>query len=191
MLDRLHHPALISTGTIHGVWASYLTVGDDRLKGIDVILSGKSRALSSLLVLALAATFFVGLGVVAGPPADAAVGIGDGCTGVPDEAPGFFDYQSSCDRHDQCYVDDPHGEGEAGRLRCDQEFHRSMQDDCSALHSDSAALDRCNDVGDLYYWGVRTFGDIGQRLREDPATAGEVVSSIIGLLDQFSITLDW
>jgi len=148
-----------------------------------VLSTRKARALSSLLVLALAASLFTAAGIAASPDADATVGIGDGCTGVPDEVPGFYDYQGSCDQHDQCYVDDPYGEGEEGRLRCDQEFHQSMQTECAAVHVEGASLEQCTDVADLYYWGVRTFGDIGTRLAEDPDTLGEVVTSVVELVE--------
>lgn len=78
----------------------------------------------------------------------------NGCTGVPDSAPGVFSFNHPCDHHDGCY-----GHHWASRFGCDNEFWSDMEATCSRMWAwwhPSRPL--CRGVRDLYYAGVRAFG---------------------------------
>ena len=80
---------------------------------------------------------------------------GGACTGVPDAIPGIFDFTAACARHDACY--------RAGldRLACDEAFREDMLAACQTQHPDPFDPRRfvCFGFAELYFTGVRVFGD--------------------------------
>lgn len=78
----------------------------------------------------------------------------NGCTAVPDSAPGVFNFNHACDHHDGCY-----GNHWASRLGCDNEFWSDMEATCVNMWAwwhPSRPL--CRSVRDTYYAGVRALG---------------------------------
>lgn len=69
----------------------------------------------------------------------------------------LFDFTHACSHHDSCYI---HKQGVTsdsnGRLRCDSLFKQDMHEMCNH-HSDLPWM--CRRVADLYYLGVRAFGE--------------------------------
>lgn len=76
---------------------------------------------------------------------------------VPDSGANF-DFTTACAAHDACY-DAFHGQGEAARKACDDQFLADMQAAC-AEQWPRQPLRRaaCNSVANLYYRGVRAGG---------------------------------
>ncbi|MDJ0382025.1 phospholipase A2 [Streptomyces sp. G-G2] len=98
----------------------------------------------------------------------------DGCTDVPDSGVHFarvqfgkppfsaygylagrFDFHHACKHHDGCYRF-----RWADRATCDQWFRNDMHASCAALKSNAA----CDARAELYYWGVRVFGEVPWKL---------------------------
>ena len=78
----------------------------------------------------------------------------NGCTAVPDSAPGVFYFNHPCDHHDGCY-----GGHWKSRLGCDNQFHSNMESSCTynwAWWNPARAA--CRVVRDTYYNGVRALG---------------------------------
>ncbi len=80
----------------------------------------------------------------------------DGCSHVPDSGTaqsgtvkGPFDFAHACWHHDGCYR---HHDGT--RLSCDDRFRRDMLASCDDIGSNVA----CRDRAEIYYLGVRWFG---------------------------------
>ena len=78
----------------------------------------------------------------------------DGCSYVPDSAPGLFYFNHPCDHHDGCYGG--HWESRSG---CDGRFWTNMNSACNYNWSWwNPARYACREVRDTYYLGVRAFG---------------------------------
>ncbi|MFI5983486.1 phospholipase A2 [Streptomyces sp. NPDC051555] len=100
----------------------------------------------------------------------------DGCTDVPDDGlhtirtvygkpplalygylTGRFDFHHACKHHDGCYKF-----RWADRATCDQWFRNDMHASCTAMKSNAA----CDDMAELYYRGVRVFGEVPWKLHD-------------------------
>lgn len=78
----------------------------------------------------------------------------NGCTAVPDSAPGVFYFNHPCDHHDGCY-----GGHWESRLGCDNRFKTNMNSACNynwAWYNPARTL--CYGVKNTYYNGVRALG---------------------------------
>ncbi|WP_330335376.1 hypothetical protein OHS33_37450 (plasmid) [Streptomyces sp. NBC_00536] len=100
----------------------------------------------------------------------------DGCTDVPDSGvhhawvqygkppftaygylAGRYDFHHACMHHDGCYK-----YRWADRATCDQWFRNDMHASCTAMKSNAA----CDARAELYYRGVRVFGEIPWKLHD-------------------------
>lgn len=87
---------------------------------------------------------------------------GDGCSYVPDR-PLTFDFRNACGVHDYMYALLRYfGQGDEGRYgnlreRADQIFRSEMYSLCRLYPSAAGSL--CRRQADIYYQGVRKFGD--------------------------------
>ena len=87
----------------------------------------------------------------------------NGCSLSPDSSyvPVYYDFHRSCDRHDLCYINKPHGDTSAGRQACDDAFRADMKAWCNSYYTawwQAPAKATCRGVADVYYTAVRTFG---------------------------------
>jgi hypothetical protein len=87
----------------------------------------------------------------------------NGCTLSPDVGyvPVYYNFHRSCDAHDLCYLDKPHGDTSAGRKACDDAFRVDMKRWCNRYYDawwQSPGRVACRGVADVYYTAVRTFG---------------------------------
>lgn len=82
----------------------------------------------------------------------------NGCSFSPDRGP-WWDFHSSCDRHDLCYHYHYYGGGYYGRLACDNEFRSNMYASCRARYGSLNPLRyACYRTADEYYNWVRALG---------------------------------
>jgi hypothetical protein len=112
-----------------------------------------------LVAMALVATALAGLFALTPAATASAHGTNqNGCTAVPDSGR-YFDFHSSCDRHDLCYARHTYGRTDAGRKACDIAFSNNMAASCRARYKTNlVARYACYAVGEVYYLGVRAFG---------------------------------
>lgn len=79
------------------------------------------------------------------------------CTAVPDSGP-YFNFNDACRVHDDCYLNQPYGGGDAGRAACDGEFLGNMGAACGEQFGGGGGVLHCINTAETYYWGVDTFG---------------------------------
>jgi len=106
-------------------------------------------------------TTLLALAVLVSSPSGTAYGQADACGvlgfDVPDSGANF-DFSAACAAHDACYAAH-HGEGEAARKACDDQFLADMRESCASLWPNQPlrrAL--CNSVARTYYSAVRIGG---------------------------------
>ena len=80
----------------------------------------------------------------------------NGCTAVPDSGYGF-DFNASCNDHDNCYEFQWYGSSANGRKSCDVRFLNNMRAHCDTRSSWGQRV-ACRSVAYTYYYGVRAFG---------------------------------
>ena len=90
----------------------------------------------------------------------------DNCTKVPDSIGVWvitlIDFSPSCADHDVCY-----GQWREYRRSCDDDFEGDMKQQCEDQYQHTIVLpwdrygrDKCNEVADVYYWGVQQLGNL-------------------------------
>ncbi len=80
----------------------------------------------------------------------------NGCTGVPDSGYGF-NFNASCNDHDNCYAFKYFGDSASGRQACDVRFLNNMKAHCNT-RSSWGQRTFCRGVAYTYYYGVRALG---------------------------------
>ncbi|MFJ6530370.1 phospholipase A2 [Streptomyces longwoodensis] len=82
---------------------------------------------------------------------------------------GYFNFAHACKHHDGCYKF-----RWSDRATCDQWFLNDMKASCDVLHSNEA----CYAVAQLYYRGVRVFGEIPWSLHNTRVSMGEFAGDL-------------
>lgn len=78
----------------------------------------------------------------------------DGCTKVPNWAPGVFNFTHACQHHDGCYV----RRFSSSRLQCDNWFLADMTASCATGSTMWFNRSACLAIAASYYAGVRACG---------------------------------
>ena len=130
------------------------------------IMGLRKRAITAVATLAAAGSLGVlGASEVSAAPVAATAVVApqhgayqNGCSFSPDSGP-WWNFHSSCDRHDLCYHYHYYGGGYSGRLGCDNEFLGNMYASCNNRYSAWNPLRAaCYRTANEYYSWVRALG---------------------------------